>query len=130
MDGHVPDHQRPPGLGPDQAVRAQPGRGGDRQDRRRHHHPDPVVAGQQGGQGGDVEVVEVLVGGQHQLGPGQVADPDRRRVPPVGVVGQERVERQAGGRGADQEAGLADPGELDAHAGAASATAALVRVQR
>jgi hypothetical protein len=129
VDGHVAGGQRPPGHGPDQAVQGQTGLGGDRHDRRRHHHPDPVVTCQQGAQGGGVEMVEVLVGGQHQLGPGQVADAHRRREPPAGVVGEERVDGQAGGRGPQQEAGLPDPGQPDAHAGAPSATAAWLRVQ-
>jgi hypothetical protein len=75
-------------------------------------------------------MVQVLVAGQHQLGPGQVVDPERRREPAVGVVGEERVKGQAGGRGAEQEAGLPDPGQGDGHRGSLPGTGNRVRVQR
>jgi hypothetical protein len=130
VDGHVAGGQRLARPGRDQAVAGQAGLDRHRDGRRRHHHPHPVVPSQQVPQARPVEVVEVLVAGQHQLEPGQVAGPDRRREAPVRVVGQERVEGQAGARGPQQEAGLPDPGQLDAHAVRAPAIPGPVRDQR
>jgi hypothetical protein len=113
VDGHVAGDQGPARLRPDQALGGQAVGDGRWHDRRRHHHPDVVVALQQRPQRRCVEVVEVLVGGQDELGADQVVHLDRRREPPGGVVGQERVDGQARGRRPQQEAGLPDPGQQD-----------------
>ena len=129
VDGHVPGGDGLARPRPDQAAGRQAGLGGVGHGRGRHHHPGPVVQLQQVAQGRGVEMVEMLVGGQDQLGPGQVGDAHRRREPPVRVVGEERVDGQAGGRGAEQEAGLPDPGQLGAHPTAPPGTGNRVRVQ-
>ncbi|HSO53107.1 MAG TPA: hypothetical protein VL330_10215 [Actinomycetes bacterium] len=129
VDGHVPGGDGLARPRPDQAVGRQAILDGVGHGRGRHHHPGLVVQLQQVAQGRGVEMVEMLVGGQDQLDPGQVGDAHRRREAPVRVAGEERVDGQAGGRGAEQEAGLPDPGQLGAHPTAAPGTGNRVRVQ-